>query len=177
MATGFLARYNGKIKVAQLWLDPAGTSGLDGIVDADGGLRFGVAGGIAFALPVTATANTDFTMSIPPGARIASMTVYTTTAYGAATDCKIEIGTSAGDNSYVAQTSIKAAGIVLLTPATSPLAPQRFCRCRRVRRSLDSSIIARPEQLRNRRGDARRRFRPDLKPRPMTILANKSEAA
>ena len=126
MATGFLARYNGKIKVAQLWLDPAGTSGLNGIVDADSGLRFGVGGGIALALPVTATANTDFTMSIPPGARIASMTVYTTTAYGAATDCKIEIGTSAGDNSYVAQTSIKAAGIVILTPATSAACAAAF---------------------------------------------------
>ena len=119
MANGFLQRFQGKIKIAQVWLGSSAGNANNGIWDNASGIRVPLGGGTRLALPVTATANTDFTMAVPPGAAIASMTVYTTTAYGAATDCKIEIGTSAGDQSYVAQTSIKAAGIVTLTPAVS----------------------------------------------------------
>lgn len=71
------------------------------------------------SLPVTATANTDFTMSIPLGAIITSMMVYTTTVYTASTDAKISIGASAGAATYVALTSILAGGVVTLSPVAS----------------------------------------------------------
>lgn len=112
MANGFLQRYQGKFKAAQLWL------GASGIWDSPSGLRSPIGGGIRLAMAVTATTNTDFTMAIPPGAAVASMTVYTTTAFGAVTDAKISVGVSAGDATYVAATSIKAAAVVALTLAT-----------------------------------------------------------
>lgn len=66
-------------------------------------------------LAVTATANTDFVLTIPPGAIAANYSVYTTTAFGAATDATIQLGTTAGGNDLVAATSIKALGAVQLT--------------------------------------------------------------
>jgi hypothetical protein len=71
------------------------------------------------ALTVTATANTDITMSIPAGARILTFIVYTTTAFGASTDATIALGSASGGAQYVAATSIKAAGVVTLSPATT----------------------------------------------------------
>lgn len=73
----------------------------------------------SLSLPVTATANTDFTLTPPAGALITSMNVYTTTAYTAVTDAKISVGASAGAETYVAQTSIKAGGVVTLAPVAS----------------------------------------------------------
>lgn len=67
------------------------------------------------SLPVTATANTDLTLAIPPGSVAASFVVYTTTGYGAATDATIQIGSTAGGVDYVAATTIKAVGIYALT--------------------------------------------------------------
>jgi hypothetical protein len=71
------------------------------------------------ALSVTAVANTDVTMTIPAGARILNFIVYTTTAFGASTDATIALGSASGGAQYVAATSIKAAGVVTLAPATT----------------------------------------------------------
>lgn len=71
------------------------------------------------SLPVTAATNTDFTVSLPTGSIIQSMTVYTTTAYGAVTDAVISIGSAAAGAQYVAATSIKAQGVVTLVPVTT----------------------------------------------------------
>jgi len=109
MSTGFVQRFKGKVQAASLWL------GSGGLVDAASGISGKQDYIQKLSLPVTATANTDFTMSVPTGATLLRATVYTTTGYGATTDAKIEIGSSAGDASYVAQTSIKAVGVVNLT--------------------------------------------------------------
>jgi hypothetical protein len=78
------------------------------------------------ALSVTATANTDITVSIPAGARIGDIMVYTTTAFGAATDATIALGNAAGGAQYVAATSIKAAGIYNLSAVASAAAASGF---------------------------------------------------
>lgn len=116
MTTGFTQRFNGKIKAAVLYL------GNGGIVDANSGIAGQPVVTQKIALPVTATANTDFTVSVPAGKTLLRATVFTGTAYTAATDAKIEIGTSAGDASYVAQTSIKAVGVVALQLAAAAAA-------------------------------------------------------
>lgn len=109
MSTGFMQRFNAKIKVGSLWLGRGGfadaLSGVSGLSDFI----------IKVPLPVTATANTDFTVTLPAGGALLNATVYTTTAYGAATDCKIQMGVSAGDATYVSLVSIKAIGVVPLT--------------------------------------------------------------
>jgi hypothetical protein len=66
------------------------------------------------SLPVTAVANTDFTMSIPAGATLLSAVVYTTTAYTGAT-ATIQIGNAAAGAQYVAAVSIAPIGMVPLT--------------------------------------------------------------
>lgn len=109
MANGFVQRFKGKVKAEALWL------GKGGVVDAASGIGAQPVTVQKLSLPVTATANTDFTVSVPAGKTLLRATVYTGTAYTAVTDAKIEIGTSAGDPSYVAATSIKAAGVVALT--------------------------------------------------------------
>lgn len=126
MATGFLQRFQGKIKTGQLWL------GTGGLYDAVSGIKGQSDFILKIALPVTATANTDFTTTLPAGGCLKNATVFTTTAYGAVTDAKISLGVSAGDASYVTATTIKALGVFPLTllqpaaagpaimPATSP---------------------------------------------------------
>lgn len=116
---GLLQRFQGSVKIARLFL---GSSATSGIYDNASGIRMGVGGGIRLSLPVTAVATTDFTMSIPPGAAIDSLIVYTTTAYGAATDAKISVGSTVGGQEYVAQTSIKAGGVVSLSFAATTAA-------------------------------------------------------
>lgn len=69
----------------------------------------------SIALAVTAVTNTDLTATLPVGAIIRSMTVYTTTAFGAVTDAVISVGNAAAGAQYVAAVSIKAAGVVGLT--------------------------------------------------------------
>lgn len=68
-----------------------------------------------FALTVPSQTNTDFTFTLPAGATIRSMAVYTTTAFGAVTDAQISIGNAAAGAQYVAATSIKAVGVISLT--------------------------------------------------------------
>jgi hypothetical protein len=110
MANGFTDRNKGKAAFAELWLK-AGN-----LVDKLSGIFGSPVVSQRFAMVVTATANTDFpVMSIPLNATLLRATVYTGVAFLAATDAKVSIGTSAGDQSYVAQTSIKAQGIVDLT--------------------------------------------------------------
>lgn len=116
MATGFTQRFQGKIKCAQLWI------GSGGMVDAKSGIVGKVDYRQFLSLPVTATANTDYTMSLPTGALIMSAVVYTTVAYLAATDMKIQIGNAAADSSYVAATSVKALAVVPLTLANTAAA-------------------------------------------------------
>jgi hypothetical protein len=78
----------------------------------------GIAGKTDFqqrlSLPVTAVTNTDYTMSVPVGATIMTIWVYTTTAY-TGTTANISIGSAAAGAQYVAATDIHAVGIVQLT--------------------------------------------------------------
>lgn len=67
------------------------------------------------AIAVTATANTDIIFTIPKGAVGGRYTVFTTTAFGAATDATIQIGTTAGGSDIVAAATIKALGVYDLT--------------------------------------------------------------
>lgn len=109
MPTGFPTFIKGRISTAQLYLK-AGH-----LYDAATGIGgyMGKAGQLVVA--VTAGANTDLTLAIPPGATLLRATVYTSVAFGAAADAQLSIGTSPGDQSYVALTSIKAIGIYPLT--------------------------------------------------------------
>lgn len=85
-----------------------------------GNLKLGSQGGKVsasqqIALAVTAVTNTDLTATLPAGATIVSMTVYTTTAFTAVTDAMISIGNVAAGAQYVAAVSIKALGVYDLT--------------------------------------------------------------
>lgn len=72
--------------------------------------------GVSIPIVVTATANMDFTISgIPSGALIRSMWFYTTTAYAAATDNTIQVGSTVGGVDYVAAVTVKAKGNYSLT--------------------------------------------------------------
>lgn len=66
------------------------------------------------SLPVTAVTNTDFTLSVPTGATIVTIAVYTTTAY-TGTTANLSIGSAAAGAQYVAATSIASIGVVQLT--------------------------------------------------------------
>lgn len=116
MANGFLQRFQGKVKVGQLWLASSSTSsGEGGLYDAATGLRMGLGGGARLAMPVTAVANTDYpALKIPTGAAIASMIVYTTVAYTGGS-ALLTIGSAAGGAQYVASVSIANIGVVNLT--------------------------------------------------------------
>jgi len=75
------------------------------------------------ALPVTATANTDYpAIAFPPGATDVTYRTYTTTAYTAGTDAKISIGSTAGGVDYVAATTIAAIGVKSHTPVDAAAA-------------------------------------------------------
>lgn len=67
------------------------------------------------ALFVNNATNTDITASVPVGAGISAIQVYTTTAFTAVTDAMISIGNAAGGAQYVAAVSIKAVGVYNLT--------------------------------------------------------------
>lgn len=73
------------------------------------------------AIAVTATANTDLTLTMPRG-KLVTLLVLTGTAFGAATDATIQIGTTVGGVDYVAAQTIKAAAKVSLTFAAALLA-------------------------------------------------------
>lgn len=75
------------------------------------------------SLPVTATANTDYAaVALPAGAINVTYKTITTTAYGAATDAVISIGSTAGGVDYVAATTIKAIGVKTHTPVDAAAA-------------------------------------------------------
>ena len=88
--------------------------GSGGIVDGVSGIAGRMDYIQTLMLSVTAVANTDFTMSVPPGATLLSATVYTSVAYTGAT-ATIQIGNAAAGAQYVAAVSIQAIGIVPLT--------------------------------------------------------------
>lgn len=67
------------------------------------------------SLPVTATANTDFTFTFPPKAINGNISVFTTTAYTAGTDAKLSVGSTAGGVDYVAAITIAAIAMQALT--------------------------------------------------------------
>jgi hypothetical protein len=125
MASGFMQRFQGRIKANQLWV------GSGGFIDASSGIKGLTDYIIKLPLPVTATANTDFTVSLPPGGTLLNASVYTSVAYTGNT-VTIALGVSAGDATYVTATTIKAIGVYPLTllqpaaagpaimPATSP---------------------------------------------------------
>lgn len=130
MPTGLMQRWKGKVKAHSIML------GSGGLVDSASGLAGKAVAAQALALPVTATANTDFTMSLPPGAAVMSARVYTTTAY-TGTGVTIQIGAAAAGSDYVSAVSIKSAGLVSLTliepggasPLSAlPAAPNLFVR-------------------------------------------------
>ena len=110
--------------------------GTGGIIDTASGIAGRITYTQSIALPVTAVANTDFVMSVPAGCILHSMSVYTTVAYTAVTDCKIQVGNVAAGTQYVAAVSVAAIGIVPLTllaaqtPAFAlmPAAPNLFIR-------------------------------------------------
>lgn len=69
------------------------------------------------AIAVTATANTDIALTMPK-AKIITIINFTSTAFGAATDATIQIGSTLGGVDYVAAVTIKAAGKTALTFAS-----------------------------------------------------------
>lgn len=62
-------------------------------------------------ITVTATANTDFIIPVPKGARIFAIHTLTDTAFTASTDMQISVGKTAGGAEYVAATTVKAIGV------------------------------------------------------------------
>jgi hypothetical protein len=91
-----------------LVLGPGGiVNGLSGIAGRNDALQ-------KLILPVTAVADTDFTLSVPPGCTLLSAVVYTSTAYTGGT-VTIQIGNAAAGAQYVAAFPIAAVGIVPLT--------------------------------------------------------------
>ena len=66
------------------------------------------------ALPVTAVANTDFTVDLPR-CHITAIHQRTTTAYGVQTNMNLTIGNAAGGNQIVAAVDVKAKGNRQLT--------------------------------------------------------------
>lgn len=122
MPSGFSIRSKGKIQASELWLGTGGISGTGGIVDSVSGIAAFPVVSQSINLPVTAATNTDFSTSVPAGTSIVRLTVYTTTAYGASTDAKIQLGSTLGGVDYVAAVTIKALGIHALTLVAAGLA-------------------------------------------------------
>jgi hypothetical protein len=92
--------------------------GSGGIVDASSGL--GGRGILASRtlMTVTAVANTDFSLSLPPGAQVLSSKVFTTTAF-TGTTVTAQLGSTLGASDIVPATNIKAAGYVTLAIAAN----------------------------------------------------------
>jgi hypothetical protein len=107
--TGFVQRTKGKVKLHELVLGPGG------IVDGVSGIAGGPQCAIRLPLAVTATANTDFVVPMPVGATILGMWCFTTTAFTAGTDAKLQVGAAAAGAGYVAAVSIAAIGTQQLT--------------------------------------------------------------
>lgn len=69
-------------------------------------------------ITVTAATNTDLTLTVPK-CKIITLIVFTSTAFGAATDATLQIGSTSTGSEYVAAVSIKAAGKLALTFASA----------------------------------------------------------
>jgi len=69
----------------------------------------------AVPIAVTATANTDITFTLPAGARDVTFRTKTATAFGAATDATLQIGSASAGAEFVAAVSVKAQGQVAHT--------------------------------------------------------------
>lgn len=110
--TGIMQRFKGKVQAAVLYL------GAGGIVDAASGIAGKAQLASKTAMTVTAVANTDFSLSLPPGAAILSANFYTTTAF-TGTTVTIQLGSTLGGVDYVAATNIKPAGVVALALSTT----------------------------------------------------------
>jgi hypothetical protein len=131
MATGFLQRFQGKVRISQLWI------GKGGIVDAVSGIGGSAPYVQKVPLQAANATTTDYgPFSVPLGKTLLRASVYTGTAWAAVTDAKVSIGVSAGDQTYVAQTTIKAIGFFALTLAAAaaaalaslPTAPNLYVR-------------------------------------------------
>jgi hypothetical protein len=116
MAGGFIQRFKGRIKCSELWLDNGGR-----LVDAQSGIFAFPHVAQKLAIAVGAVAASYFTASLPAGAVITGITVYTSTAF-TGTGVTFQAGVSQGDATYVAPASIKAAGVVKATLASAALA-------------------------------------------------------
>lgn len=92
--------------------------GSGGVVDASSGL--GGKGMLASRtiITVTAVANTDFSLSLPPGAQVLSAKNITTTAFTGAT-ATLQLGSTLGASDIVAATDVKAAGYYTLAIAAN----------------------------------------------------------
>lgn len=67
-------------------------------------------------IAVTAVANTDLgPIYIPAGSTITTITCYTGTAFGAATNANLTVGSAAGGAQYVAAVDVKAQGTTSCT--------------------------------------------------------------
>lgn len=70
---------------------------------------------LEFPMTVTATANSDFIIPVPKGARNFTARTFTDTAFTAGTDAQIQLGKTVGGAEYVAAVSVKAIGVVTHT--------------------------------------------------------------
>lgn len=112
--TGIMQRWKGKVMAAVLYL------GAGGIVDSASGIAGKAQLASKTAVTVTAVANTDIPISLPPGALILAANFYTTTAF-TGTTVTAALGSTTGATDIVAATDVKARGFVLLAIAqTAP---------------------------------------------------------
>lgn len=109
MASGFIQRFKGKIKASQLWLDGGGK-----LVDAASGIGAFPHVAQKLVLSVTAVAATYFTVSLPAGAILSGITVYTTTAFTGGS-ALLTVGSVQGGAQYVASVSIASLGALKAT--------------------------------------------------------------
>lgn len=112
MPTGIMQRFKGRVMAAVLYL------GSGGIVDAASGVAGKAQLVVKQVITVTAVANTDFVVPIPPGATILSATTYTDTAF-TGTTVTLQAGSTVGGVDYIAATTIKAAGVFFHTLVAS----------------------------------------------------------
>jgi hypothetical protein len=108
MASGFMQRFQGKIKANQIWI------GTGGFFDAISGIKGTTDYIVKIPLPVTAVATTAFTVSLPPGGTLLNASVNTSVAFTGAT-VTIALGVAASDTTIVNATTIKAIGVYQLT--------------------------------------------------------------
>jgi hypothetical protein len=96
-------------------------------------------------IAVTATANTDFVIPVPKGARILSVRSVTDTAFTAGTDAQISFGKTAGGAEYVAAVTVKTVGAVNHTLVNAQAAdyealPQDGINCRLVQSGTATAV-------------------------------------